>query len=59
MATVDRLLFVFTLFAALGCALIAGVFFAFSAFVMKALGRLTPAGGITAMQSINVAVLNA
>ncbi len=58
MATPDQLLFVLTLFAALGCGLVAGVFFAFSAFVMKALSRLPPGEGITAMQSINVAVLN-
>jgi hypothetical protein len=35
--------------------LIAGVFFAFSTFVMKALVRLPPAQGIAAMQAINVA----
>jgi uncharacterized membrane protein len=52
------LLFALTLFAALGCGLVAGVFFAFSAFVMKALARLPPGEGIAAMQSINVAVLN-
>src|SRR5205823_10691704 len=32
----------------------AGVFFAFSAFVMHALARLPPVQGIAAMQSINV-----
>jgi uncharacterized membrane protein len=58
MATVDNVLVALTLCAALGCGLIAGVFFAFSAFVMKALARLPPAAGIVAMQSINVAVLN-
>jgi uncharacterized membrane protein len=58
MGTLDALLFALTLFAALGCGLIAGVFFAFSAFVMKALGRLPPAEGIAAMQSINIAVIN-
>ena len=52
------MLFALTLFAALGCGLIAGVFFAFSAFVMKALARLPPGDGMAAMQSINVAVLN-
>lgn len=57
MATVDKLLFALTLFAALGCGLIAGVFFAFSAFVMKALARLPPGEGIAAMQFINVVVL--
>lgn len=44
--------------AALGSGLMAGTFFAFSAFVMRALGRLPPADGIAAMQSINVAVIN-
>ena len=47
----DNLLFVLTLSSALGCGLIAGVFFAFSAFVMRALARLEPAQGMAAMQS--------
>ena len=51
------LLFVATLLAALGCALGAGVFFAFSAFVMPGLARLPPAQGVAAMQSINVTAL--
>jgi uncharacterized membrane protein len=55
---IDHLLFALTLVAALGCGLMAGVFFAFSAFVMKALARLPLAQGIAAMQSINVAVIN-
>lgn len=42
----------------LGCAVIGGVFFAFSSFVMTALLRLPPAKGIAAMQSINVVVIN-
>ena len=54
----ERLIFVLTFLSALGAALVAGIFFAFSAFVMRALSRLPPAGGIAAMQSINVAVLN-
>ena len=54
----EWLIFVLTFLSALGTALVAGIFFAFSAFVMRALGRLPPAGGIAAMQSINVAVLN-
>jgi uncharacterized membrane protein len=58
MATVDGLLFALTLMAALGCGLMAGLFFAFSAFVMKALSRLPAAQGIAAMQSINIAVIN-
>ncbi len=44
--------------AALGCGLIAGVFFAFSSFVMPALARLPVPQGVAAMQSINVVVLN-
>ena len=44
--------------AAIGAALIAGTFFAFSNFVMPALAKLTPTNGIAAMQSINVVVLN-
>jgi uncharacterized membrane protein len=58
MVAAGHLLFVLTLLAALGCGLVAGVFFAFSAFVMKALARLPPGEGIAAMQSINVVVLN-
>jgi uncharacterized membrane protein len=52
------LLFASIFAAALGSALIGGLFFAFSSFVMKALGRLPPAKGIAAMQEINVTVLN-
>jgi uncharacterized membrane protein len=52
---IDELLLPVTFLAALGCGLIAGVFFAFSNFVMKALDRTQ---GISAMQSINVLVLN-
>ena len=44
--------------ATLGCALMAGLFFAFSVAVMKALGTLPPAHGIAAMQSINVEIIN-
>ncbi len=49
---------IITLLAALGCGLIAGVFFGFSSFVMPALARLRPAQGVRAMQSINLVVLN-
>ena len=44
--------------AALGSGLMAGMFFAFSVFVMAALGRLPPDQGIAAMQSINIVILN-
>ncbi|WP_089728707.1 anthrone oxygenase family protein [Modicisalibacter muralis] len=49
---------VLTLLAALGCGLVAGVFFTFSTFVMQALFRLPAHEGIAAMQSINIVVLN-
>lgn len=45
--------FVLTFAAALGCGLAAGVFYAFSTYVMPALGRLPAAQGIVAMQEIN------
>ena len=44
--------------ALLGSALVGGVFFAFSSFVMKALAGVPSSEGIAAMQSINVEVLN-
>ena len=53
-----RTLVALTIVSALGSGLVAGVFFAFSTFVMGALGRLAPGQGIAAMQSINVVVIN-
>ena len=53
-----ELLFALTVVTALGSALMAGAFFAFSTFVMKALARLAPAAGMAAMQSINIVVIN-
>jgi uncharacterized membrane protein len=50
----DELMSGLTLAAALGAGLVAGIFFAFSAFIMSTLKRLPPEGGISAMQSINV-----
>jgi uncharacterized membrane protein len=55
---IDGLVFVLAFVSALGSSLVAGIFFAFSNFVMKALARVPPAQGIAAMQSINVVVLN-
>ena len=49
---------VLTLVAALGAALVAGAFFAFSTFVMAALGRVPAPEGIRAMQEINITVIN-
>lgn len=50
--------FVLTFVSALGSGLAAGVLFAFSTFVMPALGRLPPSQGIAAMQHINVKAIN-
>ncbi|QMS87536.1 DUF1772 domain-containing protein [Nostoc edaphicum CCNP1411] len=58
MTTADHLLFALKLFTALGCGLVAGVFFAFSTFVMNALARLQPREGMSAMQSINITAIN-
>jgi|SRR5437867_3353652 len=49
-------IYLLTFVAALGSGLVAGIFFAFSNFVMKALARIPH--GIAAMQSINIVVLN-
>ena len=54
----DSLVPILTLLAALGSGLIAGFFLAFSATVMWALERQPSAAGISAMQAINVVVLN-
>jgi uncharacterized membrane protein len=54
----DHYLFWLTFTAAIGCGLIAGVFFAFSTFVMPALARLQPDRGIAAMQSMNITAIN-
>lgn len=54
----EPLIVMLAFLAALGSALVAGIFFAFSTFVMKALERLPQAQGLAAMQSINIAVLN-
>ena len=53
----EGFLFAMTLLGALGCGMMAGVFFAFSAFVMKALGRLPAEQGVAAMQAVNVAAI--
>jgi len=52
----DDFIFVVTFLAALGTALLAGNFFAFSAFLMRALGGLSAERGIVAMQAITVAI---
>lgn len=54
---IDGALVVVTFATALGCGLVAGVFFAFSTFIMAALARLPAREGIAAMQAINVTVI--
>jgi uncharacterized membrane protein len=54
----DQAIFLLTFTGAIGSALVAGIFFAFSTFVMQALGRIPAEQGITAMQSINITVIN-
>ena len=44
-------------FAAIGCGLIAGLYFAFSTFIMTALGRIGQVAGITAMNAINAVIV--
>jgi uncharacterized membrane protein len=57
-AMIDRLLPALTFMASLCCGLAAGIFFAFSSLVMRALARIPSPAGIAAMQSINVSVVN-
>ena len=51
-------LFILTLLAALGSGIMAGLFFAFSTFIMQALGKRPAPVGIAAMQSIDETILN-
>ena len=44
-------------FGAIGCGLLAGVYFAFSTFIMTAFGRIEPAKGVSAMSSINSTIV--
>jgi uncharacterized membrane protein len=44
-------------FSAIGCGLLAGLYFAFSAFVMTAFARIGQAQGIAVMNSINVEIV--
>ena len=49
--------FVMTAVAAAGAAIVGGIFYGFSSFVMRALARLVPLHGAQAMQMINVVVI--
>ncbi len=53
----NRTLFVLVCLAAMGSAIVGGMFYAFSSFVMRALGRIAPEQGVAAMNSINVVVI--
>jgi len=53
---IDGYLFPLTVAAALGCGIVAGLFFAFSVMVMRSLAQLPAAHGIAAMQAINRSV---
>jgi uncharacterized membrane protein len=54
---IDGYLFPLTVVAALGCGVMAGVFYAFSVMVMRSLAQLPPQHAIAAMQAINAAAL--
>ena len=55
---IERFLPTLTFLAAISCGLAAGIFYAFSSLVMRALARIPAPAGIAAMQSINVSVVN-
>lgn len=44
-------------FSAIGCGLLAGLYFSFSAFINSALGRIEAPAGIAAMNSINIVIV--
>jgi uncharacterized membrane protein len=44
-------------FSAVGCGLLAGLYFAFSAFIMTSLGRIDQAAGVSAMNAINADIV--
>ncbi|MFJ9737990.1 DUF1772 domain-containing protein [Streptomyces sp. NPDC101166] len=52
---IDEPYFVLTVLGVLGTGLMAGVFCAFSTFVMKGLAALPPAQGVAAMNAVNAA----
>jgi uncharacterized membrane protein len=44
-------------FSAIGCGLLTGLYFAFSTFIMTALGRIGQVSGIMAMNAINAVIM--
>lgn len=53
----DTLVAALLWFGAIGCGIMAGVYFTFSAFAMKSLAGINASAGIAAMQSINDVIL--
>lgn len=53
----DTFVTVLLWFGAIGCGIMAGVYFTFSAFAMKSLAGIDASAGIAAMQSINDVIL--
>jgi len=47
-----------TFLLVIGCGLVAGIFFAFTNLIMAALRNISPEHGISAMQAINITVIN-
>jgi uncharacterized membrane protein len=58
MSTLSQYILPMTVLAAVGSGLMAGLLFAFSNFVMKALVQLPADQGMTAMQLINITIVN-
>ncbi len=53
----DAFVTVLLWFGAIGCGIMAGVYFTFSAFAMKSLASINAPAGIAAMQSVNDVIL--
>ena len=53
----DTFMMLLLWFGAIGCGVMAGIYFAFSVFIMKSLSEISPAAGIAAMQSINLVIV--
>lgn len=52
-----QLIVILLWFAILSCGILAGVYFTFSAFIMRALDRINPDAAVSAMASINRMIL--
>ena len=53
-----KMLYAVNFFAVLGTGLVAGIFLAFSSFIMAALAGLPSGNGISAMQAINITAIS-